>query len=606
MGIRKSQTDVDFYVDLLGNVLADAYACFPSISPRELERDLLRVRTRAGNEGFAFLSKTLPKLGKALDKGLEAGHLTVPSEFARKRKAGETWNIPSLFSALFMTIFDTTGTLVQVEDTAVGMIRQLCFLCYKVETPIDPELVKARLDRFVETDRSLPGTMPGDVVSKGILRNARLLLRRLFRDFDPGEIAPRHGPGAVAERVFGREKYNETYYDRGIDSLYPYVRFCTFAVHTQNLDDLVAHTKLARDVSPARVVCVPKDSRGPRIISCEPALLQYLQQGLARKIYRLVERSNLTRGHVLFTDQSTHRGLALRSSRDGQMATLDLSDASDRVSLELVRALFPESLTPYLLATRSKITVLPDGRSVELRKFAPMGSALCFPIEALCFWALASSVIGLVSRTRDLRRKRVFVYGDDIIVEARHARSVVALLEPFGLKFNADKCFIGGRFRESCGCDAFNGEDVTPVRIRVHRTQAPGTVKTDCLSLSQNATAFFDKGYWRTAEFLWTYCEKYIGRLPVTSPEFQGPCRTSRLLPSRWLHPNGNAIRWNRDFQRIEVKTYYLRSRQRVSPFPRNVMRLGHNLLQGCPRPYSDQVAVPHSALTKAGWAPLL
>jgi hypothetical protein len=210
----------------------------------------------------------------------------------------------------------------------------------------------------------------------------------------------------------------------------------------------------------------------------------YTQQGLMRLLYQTIETHPLTKGQVNFTDQMVNRQLAERSSRDGSHATIDLKDASDRVTLDLVRLVFPPVWVEAFEACRSEETLLPDGRVVKLNKFAPMGSACCFPVEALVFWAC--SVVALnhdhifydygsagIYRPRDiepaLRKQKllpVYVYGDDIIVESNYIDSVVRGLSSIGLIVNTEKTYHSGPFRESCGGDFHLGMDVTPVRVR--------------------------------------------------------------------------------------------------------------------------------------------
>jgi hypothetical protein len=388
--------------------------------------------------------------------------------------------------------------------------------------------------------------------------------------------------------------------------VYPYVQFVTFGFHSQNSEDLLGYRTLDRSIAPARVVFVPKDSRGPRVISCEPAQLQFLQQGLAREIVSLVRKHPLTRGRVYFNNQRPHRERARRASIDGRYATIDLADASDRVSSSLVRALFPEDLLPYLFATRSQTAQLPDGSLVTLKKFAPMGSALCFPIEALVFWALCQGAVWDVSRVNGaLRTDNVFVFGDDIICRSTEFERITTVLESFGLKVNRGKCFYRGLFRESCGADVFNGEDVTPTRLRALVCRARPVFR-DVYRLSKNAQSFFDKGYWSTAEYLWKACEKIVGPLPTMGSRFRGICRTSTLLPTAIFVPHGMKTRWQKDLCRNEIKTRYLKSRREKSPFPSGVARFVHNLCEGMREPYAESVAVPHTALPKAGWVPIM
>jgi len=60
------------------------------------------------------------------------------------------------------------------------------------------------------------------------------------------------------------------------------------------------------------------------------------------------------------------------------------------------------------------------------------------------------------------------VYGDDIIVPTSVVDELVKLLGFLGFEVNTEKSFSDPdlRFRESCGLDAYNGVDVTPVYVR--------------------------------------------------------------------------------------------------------------------------------------------
>jgi hypothetical protein len=81
--------------------------------------------------------------------------------------------------------------------------------------------------------------------------------------------------------------------------------------------------------------------------------------------------------------------MAKEGSVSGEIATIDLSDASDRVSLALVEELFGfnPGFLRFLKLSRSPFAQLPGGELVLLNKFASMGSALTFPVEAMVFTA---------------------------------------------------------------------------------------------------------------------------------------------------------------------------------------------------------------------------
>jgi hypothetical protein len=101
-----------------------------------------------------------------------------------------------------------------------------------------------------------------------------------------------------------------------------------------------------------------------------------------------------------------------------------------------------------------------------------MGNATTFPVESLIFLSiaiaaclvdeLASNQRTLTERVRQLAGS-VSVFGDDLIVPRDKVGLVVRLLTLLDFKVNNDKSFWTGRFRESCGVDAFGGHEITPV-----------------------------------------------------------------------------------------------------------------------------------------------
>ena len=101
-----------------------------------------------------------------------------------------------------------------------------------------------------------------------------------------------------------------------------------------------------------------------------------------------------------------------------------------------------------------------------------MGSALCFPVEAMVFSTIILTAIAVERRVPMDRafliemRGKVRVYGDDIVVPVDCVQRVIQFLELFGLVVNMDKSFWNGKFRESCGGDYYCGEWVTPIRLR--------------------------------------------------------------------------------------------------------------------------------------------
>jgi hypothetical protein len=224
---------------------------------------------------------------------------------------------------------------------------------------------------------------------------------------------------------------------------------------------------------------------------------------------------------VNFTDQSINRGLALKGSSDFKLVTLDMKEASDRVSLELVKSLFPANWYDALYASRTSGTLLPNGEKVLLKKFAPMGSAVCFPVEALIFWALSTSVVmNTQNLPLSIAATKVWVYGDDIICDAHYQGVINLHLPKFGVMLNESKCCTAGPFKESCGMDAFYGQPVTPVKFHSVwcTTPEPGMIA----SYVELSNEFYRRGMFATAfhlerELQWVIRTRRKHAIPTVS-----------------------------------------------------------------------------------------
>jgi hypothetical protein len=459
--------DTVYYLGLFVASLSDVAgsSAYPSI---EHERDLEEIRDRTANEGISFLTRTLPSLAKAIDFALATGTVLRTTGFKLRPES----QIPLLFGSLIEQVFDTSGCeRSDASAGALGWLRQLLYLFYKLELPIDAKQSNEVIDLFKKVDSDLPNEIgPQSPSTQWILRQAAILVKRVVANTDPrgAFFAPRHGPGAVAtgEKVYEKSVFSRFY--RNLAKEFPYEEY--FFFNSSHLcDELQAYLSLEeKESGTAKVVLVPKDSRGPRLISCEPLEYQWVQQGLMRSLIKAITSHPLTKGHVNFDDQTVNQDLALKASRGEPWVTLDMKEASDRVSRALVEYLFPEPWRCCLLAARTTATRLPSGEVITLKKYAPMGSAICFPVEALVFWALSVAVI---QHTRpDLNAacaaSRVYVYGDDIIVRTEDHGTILQRLPEFGLLFNEGKCCTAGSFRESCGVDAYKGVNVTPLRLK--------------------------------------------------------------------------------------------------------------------------------------------
>jgi hypothetical protein len=502
------------------------------------KEDISTFKTRLRNEGLPFLTQVLPRLGKALDRYHSICEWSSPPDFKLDENGFPIFLGKCLAGCL-------SG-----DPMAVDCYRQLTLMFYKLEVDFDQDVKDEFLANFKKIDSELPLSFDQN---NEIIVLARRIIHRVLCNSNPLDIRPCHGTGATACRTKNHEKWHKLRYYAKLDAIFSYPEYF-FYNSTHLVDEMDKIEEAVESLPRARVCLVPKDSRGPRIISCEPAELLFIQQGLMRKLYGELQTNPLTRSYVNFEDQDINRALAKFASETGDFATLDLSDASDRVSLALVRSLFPPRWVEALEACRSEETVLPSGEIVKLNKFAPMGSSVCFPVEALVFWAISLASIQSVrlhSNHRSLDvikgrdRTEVYVYGDDIIVLANEAKIVMDGLESVGLKVNRDKSYTVGYFRESCGGDFYKGIDVTPVRIRKFISASSSSAITDA-DLANSFIAKF--GIDNTVSLVNIIDHAHGIPLPRTSLQLpgcirSGPCASNDVFYRR---------RWNYDLQRYE------------------------------------------------------
>lgn len=582
------------------------------------EADLQTFKERSSNEGLPFLTQGLPLIGKALDRF----HSTQKWEwkdsdsmkFELRKSSIKVLDDPSFtFSdSIEIPVFlgDAIECALARDPSAVDCIRQLSYIFYKLEVPYE-EGVKGRcLDQFVNTDLAIASFWCASPSFERLrlVETMKGLISRILCNSDPLDIVPSHGSGKTACRTPNHLKYHRFSYISKLDDVFPYSEYF-FLNATHLCDDLDVLEEAPSSVPRARVALVPKDSRGPRIISCEPAELMFIQQGLMRKLYETIENHTITRGLINFTDQSINRFLAQYGSITDQVATIDLSDASDRVSLQLVKEVFPPRWVEALEACRSEDTQLPDGRIVKLNKFAPMGSSCCFPVEALVFWACAEASLRI--QYGNSHHHKVFVYGDDIITPSNIAEDVIQGLELIGLMVNKDKSFVKGPFRESCGGDYYLGVDVTPVRLK----KSLGSSDTSLPSTADFINLLVDKFGYENVHRLITNIESTIDfTYPRTLLDLPCTVRSSSCAVNDVYFRR----RWNSNLQRYEYHIPQVVSKIKQRRPPNWWELLRKMLTSGIGRTMSDysnpvaildrklkpgQYADPHSVVKKWVWA---
>lgn len=219
-------------------------------------------------------------------------------------------------------------------------------------------------------------------------------------------------------------------------------------------EELIMYPEI--EIHHGKLTFVPKDARSKRPIVVEPVLNGFFQKGIG--LY--LKRRLLSVAGINLLDQSINQNLARIGSEDGSFATIDLSSASDTVSLGVVRLLFPEEWFDFLLGlTTGKLQIGTDVR--ELHKFSSMGNGFTFELESLIFWSVAKAVVEQLNLESE-----VSVYGDDIIVDSRAYELLTECLTALGFFVNLEKSFAAGPFRESCGADWFKGTWIRPFYVK--------------------------------------------------------------------------------------------------------------------------------------------
>jgi hypothetical protein len=226
-----------------------------------------------------------------------------------------------------------------------------------------------------------------------------------------------------------------------------------------------------------KVTTVPKTNDIERVIMIEPSLNSLFQLGTEKYLRKVLWYGP---GIDLKTQPEINRELARLGSLERgdqwgkQWATIDLSSASDTISVGLVERLLPRSVFKWLDFIACRTADLPDGRQVELQMMSSMGNGTTFPLQTLIFSALIAGYQRLQGKlkTRNDRLKYDFsVFGDDIIVPVEDFSAVNDILEACGFVVNRDKSFASGPFRESCGTDWHHGYDVRPVYVESLETK---------------------------------------------------------------------------------------------------------------------------------------
>lgn len=603
--MRKSE--VSKLQGVIQAILADHLSIYP-VDAGDIDRDIQRLNTLCQARGAGVFLLDLPAMGKHFDRCLANGlYIPYPGPLGARSGKGA---LPRLFSGLLARVFDrNSGSLRSDIDIAVvATLRQLYNFAkgfnhecskkrtaqaaldfYDTERGIRPASLKWEAERISLLglrdlhfgEESEEGELPLYPTLRGRVEPGRNQYRYeklqatcdivagQFGLFEPDRFRPRHGPGAVSDAKGNVSKYTFPHWPEKLEAVFPLSRFSylnyDFWVDSLSIEDRSSHEP------PSKLIAVPKTAKAPRLIASEPIAHQWCQQMLLRFLDRGI-RHGVLRNSISLSDQVPSRELALQASIDGSYATIDLSSASDRLSCWTVERFFRRNppLVEAFHAVRTRwirnaVSSGPDcPKYWILRKFTTMGSAVTFPVQSIVFATVAIAAILIKNNARVSTRaigraaKSVRVFGDDIIVPTKYYDEVVLLLEYLGLKVNTDKSYATGRFRESCGMDAFMGYDVTPARINtIADVTRPASV-TSAIDASNN---FFKRGYWRTAAFIESTLPSHVSKTLRVVPADSGVAGLVSFCGAKDDHLK---LRWNPDLHRMEVRTMSLKQRNGV------------------------------------------
>lgn len=346
--------------------------------------------------------------------------------------------VSNIAASEFLRKLELPGDRMRLHEEAVLLFSRLERQNY---------LTNCRLTRFLPTHTLLECQEDARILEfiQDVKKDISRLLGRL-----PNSLTPRFSGGATVGDVGKLTTIPDKM--SGSAQIYP-TSLGFLSLWWQTSWGRCSMNNAPREVRANTFFSVPKDSVKNRGCAKEASINVSYQLAVGSLLRQRLLRWNID----LDRGQALHRRLACEGSIHGKLATLDLSNASDTLARRVVELFLPSewfALLNSLRATHSNV----EGRLHRLEKFSSMGNGFTFELETLIFAAIARRV----GKSIAVPNLTVQVYGDDIIVNSRCARPLIAALSYFGFTANPKKTHYRGAFRESCGGDYFLGVDVRP------------------------------------------------------------------------------------------------------------------------------------------------
>lgn len=395
----------------------------------------------------------------------------------------------------------------------------------------------------IRVRRLLTGpSTPEDAPIERFARKVRKTISRILGRV-PSDLELRHGPGATFN--------NKSVRCTPLDKMSTAPSVTSEARHLLPIWSMTAWSRGLLESHPYRsdpetvrgnrFSTAPKSATVLRPIAIEPSINIAYQLATGKAI-----RDRLFRfGIDLKEGQARHRQVACDASRSGELATIDLSSASDTVALWLVRLLLPQEWVDLLELTRSPFTLV-EGRWLRLEKFSSMGNGYTFELETLLFVGICYTIMEELEVEPKVG-ENLLVYGDDIICPVDVAVAVLAALRWFGFTPNPKKTFLKGPFRESCGGDFYRG-----VPVRAHFIEELPREPNQYISLANGIRRvgqdlFGQNSIPRSLRTAWFRC---LDALPSTVKQCRGPSYLGDLvIHDDQEHWNVRVINWIQQYR---------------------------------------------------------
>lgn len=311
---------------------------------------------------------------------------------------------------------------------AVADVHQIAMLFWKEEVPVEPDW---------DSYRSRVTVSGTPVSSDPIIGKLRRWVRNLLGKAPTwDQLFGRAGSGATADHLNLRDRWAFGSIPLGVpDDFFRY----------NGHDDSVFNTDV---VLTARASAVPKNRKSARIVASETSAAMFAQLAIMDAMDKKLAKY---RKRLPIRDADMHRKFLVDHADEA--VTIDLSDASDYISMDLASIVLPTDWFALLNACRSQAVRLPDGSVERLATYAPMGNGYCFRLLSLvCLGILAVCCTRLYSD-----------FGDDMICLHADANRVLYALQACGLKVSTDKtCFDA--YKETCGLELWRGYNITPFK----------------------------------------------------------------------------------------------------------------------------------------------